>query len=736
MEALKLAGRDAGRVSRLFWLWAAVVAASHSAAAPESREFDDDWTQSRLFATAIQQARARIDPLLDARPEVPVPKDPGGGYTHERHKANGILIAEAGALYRWTGESAYADFAGRLLDDYAAMYPELGAHPERKEQSPGRLFWQTLNESVWLAYVIQGYDAIRDALDGDDRHRIETQLLRPMARFLSLESPEVLDKIHNHGTWAVAAVGVTGYVLDDEMLVDLALMGTARDGKTGFFAQLRQLFSPDGYYLEGPYYQRYALMPFVLFARAIEVNEPGRRIFEYREGILVKAIRTTVDLSYAGMFFPVNDAIRDKGLDTVELDHAIAAAYGIARDPSYLSLIEDASNLALTTDGLRLALAKEAGLETPFPFASRHLRDGPAGDRGALTILRAGKGPHHSALVFKATSHGMGHGHFDRLHWMFYDNGAEIVADYGAARFLNVPQKAGGRYLPENTTWAKQTAAHNTLLVDGASQFGGDPELADLTWPSDHFYRAGEGVQIVSAREDAAYPGAAIRRTMLLIEWPGLEYPLVVDLLKARSKEARRFDLPLYFKGDLIEAQPKFAASPSLRPMGSKNGYQHLWRLGGTGVSAHDRAAVTWLRDGRFYTYSVMANADLDVMSTRVGATDPDFNLRPEPGLLFRAGGVRDLDIVAVLEPHGEYSGAREYTIRSESQIAGIERFGAGDMDLVSIRTRDEAQLVVALSYDVRPDQRHEIRTTTGTYEWRGFHRVFGDPQMDMEEEY
>ena len=623
-----------------------------------------------------------------------------------------------------------------MLLEYAGMYPGLDLHPERQEQSPGRLFWQSLNESVWLVYAIQGYDAILDTLDVADRNVIEAQLLRPMARFLSLESPEIFDRIHNHGTWATAAVGMTGYVLDDERLVHLALMGIKGDGEAGFLAQLRQLFSPDGYYLEGPYYQRYALMPFVVFARAIARNEPGRGIFDYRDGILVKAIRTTVDLSYAGRFFPINDAIRDKGLDTVELDYGIAVAYAVTGDTSFLSLIDDGSNLVLTTDGLRLALAKEAGLEAPFPFVSRHLRDGPTGEQGALTILRAGAGPRHSALVFKATSHGMGHGHFDRLHWMFYDNGTEIVADYGAARFLNVPQKAGGRYLPENTTWAKQTAAHNTLVVDGVSQFGGDPELADLTWPSDHFYRAGEGVQIVSARDDAAYPGAAIRRTMLLIDWPGLEYPLVVDLLKARSIQARRFDLPLYFKGDLIEAQPKIAASPSLRPMGSENGYQHLWRLGGTRVSAHDRAAVTWLRDGRFYTYSVVANAALDVMSTRVGASDPDFNLRPEPGLLIRAEGVGDLDIVTVLEPHGEYSGAREYTIRSESQIAGIERFGTGGMDLVSIRTRDDAQLVVALSYDRRPDQRHEIQTSSGTYEWRGFHRVSGDPQMDMEEEY
>ena len=694
--------------------------------ADEIRELKDQWQQSTLFLAAIERARSRIDGLVASPPEVPLPKDPGGGYSHERHKANGIVVAEAGALYQWTGDSAYADLVRQLLRAYAGMYPELGLHPERKEQSPGRLFWQSLNESVFLTYAIQGYDAIHDTLDAQDREHIETRLFRPMANFLSVESPQVFDRIHNHGTWATAAVGMTGYVLDDDDLVEMALMGTAKDGKAGFLAQLRQLFSPDGYYLEGPYYQRYALMPFVQFAKAIEHNEPEREIFEYRSGIVAKAIRTTVQLSYAGLFFPINDAIRDKGLDTVELDYAIAIAHGVTGDPGFLSLVDDPSNIVLTADGLRLALAREAGQATPFPFASRHFGDGPAGDQGALTILRAG-GALGPALVFKATSHGMGHGHFDRLHWMFYDNGAEIVADYGAARFLNVPQKAGGRYLPENKTWAKQTVAHNTLVVDAASQFGGDYKLADRSWPTGHYYRVEDGVQIVSAEEGAAYPGTSLRRTMMLIEWPELDHPFVVDLLKARSAEAHRLDLPLYFSGALIETQPEIDMKTTLQPLGEANGYQHLWRLGKVRGVADDRFAFTWLNNGRFYTYSVTANADLEVAYARVGATDPDFNLRPAPGLIFGAENVRNLDIVALLEPHGEYNGAREYTIRSESQVARLQRLEDDGKDLVIVETKDGATLLVALSYDPNPNAAHTIRTAAGEYRWSGYHRVFDD---------
>lgn len=70
----------------------------------------------------------------------------------------------------------------------------------------------------------------------------------------------------------------------------------------------------------------------------------------------------------------------------------------------------------------------------PFAFGSVLLRDGAQGDQGALAILRSG-GEDGQTLVMKNTSQGMGHGHFDKLNWLFYDNGQRVVTDYGAARF-------------------------------------------------------------------------------------------------------------------------------------------------------------------------------------------------------------------------------------------------------------------------------------------------------------
>ena len=135
------------------------------------------------FDKALRQAKRDADRYLETLPDVPVPKDAGGGYTHEQHKRNSVTIQNAGFLYQITGNKAYVNLARDTLMAYADMYPALGDHPQQKNQSPGKLFWQSLNEAVWLVTIIQGYDAIYDALSDAEKAEIEKNLLHPMVKF-------------------------------------------------------------------------------------------------------------------------------------------------------------------------------------------------------------------------------------------------------------------------------------------------------------------------------------------------------------------------------------------------------------------------------------------------------------------------------------------------------------------------------------------------------------------------
>ena len=694
---------------------------------PEDAEFiRQSRHESPAFSRQIEETKAGVDLYFKTEPDLPPPLDAGGGYSHEIHKKNGIAIHDAGIMFQLSGDEIYSRHAARLLLAYAEIYPALGSHPQSLGTKPGRLFWQNLNESVWLTYAIQGFNAIHETLSPAEFEKITEDLLRPMADFLSAGSPATFDSIHNHGTWAVAAVGMTGYALDDADYVHKALYGLDDDGESGFLRQIELLFSPDGYYSEGPYYQRYALMPFLLFARSIEANQPELKIFEYLEGILLRAIYACIDQSYAGLFFPLNDAIKNKGLDTIEMRHGVAMAYAQTGDPALLSIAAMQSSYVLNGDGFRLARGRDRGDALPFVYRSRLLRDGPQGNQGALAILRGGHTLSEQALILKATSQGMGHGHFDKLGLLFYDNGNEILTDYGAARFLNVEQKNGGRYLPENETWAKQTIAHNALVVDETSHFNSRLDLAELSHPELVFFDSTDKVQIASASMQDAYADTSFRRTVALVAGIAPDNPVMIDVLHASSSTDHQYDLPIHFNGHIIDTSHQFEiGAGTLRPLGNTNGYQHLWLRGKTEVPSGEKFVATWLTGNRFYTYIVQADQNMEILLTELGANDPSINLRREQALILRVRKASSAHFVSILEPHGEYNGAEEYTLNNTGNVDDIRLLNANDGDVLELQTRDGPRVFLALAHDSTAQKSHAVSLEGRTLSWYGNYAVF-----------
>jgi len=680
-----------------------------------------DASRYPLFAEEVARTRAMVDAAIKAGIDVPVPKDPGGGFTHEQHKRNYMALYGAGMLYRLTGDVKYAHFARDMLLQYAKLYPTLGPHPaSNRKQAAGRLFWQSLNDSVWLVYGIQGYDAIRDTLSQADRKNIDDNVFRRMATFLSTGRADVFNLIHNHATWACAGVGMTGYVLHDRNFVDMALKGTDKSGKSGFLRQIDLLFSPDGYYTEGPYYERYAIQPFVVFARAIDENEPDRHIFQYRDGVLLKAVDTTIQLTYDGHFFPLNDALADKSLRTAELYQAVAIGYAETHDPSLLSIAKWQGRVALSPDGLQVARDLAAGKAKPFPFKSALFRDGPDGEQGGIAVMRSDASDTAEVVVAKNTAMGMGHGHFDKLSWILYDDGHPIVTDYGAARFLNVESKEGGRYLEENETWAKQTVAHNTLVVDETSDFDANWRAGEKRAPTQIYFSGDQPTKVSTAEMAGAWPGVTFRRTLVQLPVAGAAHPLVVDLLRVHGDTPATYDLPLHYNGQIVDLgftlEPNLAERPVL---GKANGYQHIWVDGIAPLDAAN-ARMTWLTDGRFYTYRMLPPAGAKAILGESGANDPNFNLRREPMLIERVTGAKDATFVAVLEPHGAYDPSAETVIGDKSNIAALRHVRAGDADLVTITFVKGGSVTLAIADSADADAAHHASLDGRALDWKG----------------
>ncbi len=675
-----------------------------------------------LFDAAFSEAKAQVEHALVAPAGVPVPLD-ASGVTAQRHEKNGSDLQTAGFLFQITGDKRYAEFVKDLLKRYADLYPKLGKHPASKGITPGRLFWQPLNECVWLSRVSQAYDCIYDSLTPAERSRFEQNIFRPRVKFITEDCQREFDKIHNHGTWAVTAVGMIGYAMGDETMVRQALYGSKMDGKSGYLRQLDELFSPDGYYCEGPYYARYALIPFFLFANVIQNNQPELKIFERRDALLHKALNALLQQTYNGAYFSINDAMKEMTLGNAGTVFALDHTYSqYERDPALLSVARLQDHVSLDASGLAVARALAATQQTPaFPFASIEFTDGPQGSGGGLGILRSGADVNDSLALMKYTSFGMDHGHYDKLALLYYDQGHEILPDYGSARFVNIEQKYGGRYLKENDTFARQTIAHNTVTVDEHSDYLGKFATANTKHSDRQFFDAHDpDFQIMSATDTTAVPGVAMQRTIAMIRDARLEHPVVVDVFRLTSEQPHRYDYPFYFQGQFMDVNLKLTAHVNERhPLGDHDGYQHLW------VEAEGQAAgpvaFTWLSGGLYYTITTAADDSTKVLFTRIGANDPEFNLRNEPAFMLRQEGNSHVFATAI-EPHGHWDGMRESTSGGEPNIRAVQVLAStadGTVVRITGKKKLEWTLMIANSTSTSA-AKHSVNAGDETFTWEG----------------
>ncbi|MBL4630486.1 MAG: alginate lyase family protein [Paraglaciecola sp.] len=693
-----------------------------------------------LFDATVQNVKKEVDAEIALGIDTPIPKDFSGGYTHQRHKRNFQIAQKAGALYQILQDDKYAIYIRDMLFQYEAMYQDLPAHPQTRSYARGKLFWQCLNDSNWLVYMSQAYDAIYNTLSVKERERLENNLFRPFADFISIGNPQFYNRIHNHSTWGNAAVGMIALVMNDNELLQRALYGIKDDGlalglkdddggfikvagqKAGFLANMDEPFSPDGYFTEGPYYQRYAMYPFLIFGLAMNNVKPEMQVFSHKNNVLLKGVDALLNLTDAdGDFFPLNDSQKGMSYFTPETVTAVDIAYHYGdQDAQLLSIAENHGQVLLNEAGLSVAIGIRDGEAVPFVKKSINFTDGPDGKQGGVGVLRYGN--EDLSLVFKYSAQGSSHGHYDKLSYLLYNQGYEVLQDYGLVRFVNIQQKGGGNYLKENKTWAKQTIAHNTITQNQTSHFKGDYKIGSKHHPDLHLFDvSNKDVQVISAKEANAYPGTEMHRTVAMIKHKDFEKPFVLDIMKVTSNSKNQYDLPFYFMGQVIDMNFKYDSPSSLHALGDANGYQHLY-VEGKGKPSGKTTQFSWLGDGTYYTLTTATHLSDELLLTRLGAKDPEFNLRRDAAIMIRRKDTANTVFASIVEPHGHYNDVSEFSVNSNSNIAQLKVvYDDANYTAVSIKdVKGHASLFIYSNLDASTSKQHQLKIDDKLYKWTG----------------
>ena len=688
-----------------------------------------------LMGKSIEANRKELEAFMRLPLDVPGHGE-AGGYEHNRHKQNYTYMNLAGRLFLITQEEKYAQFVKDLLAIYAEKYLTFDFHVQKNTNPTGRLFHQILNEHCWLMFTSLAYSCVASVMTEEERTAVVERIFEPMLDMFTVKYAHDFDRIHNHGIWAVAAVGICGLAIGKPEYLEMSVYGQNRDDTGGFLAQISQLFAPSGYYMEGPYYHRYAIRPTCVFAEVVHRHMPEVDIYNYKDKVIGNTVQAMLATAYPNGEFPaLNDASRTMSITDMGVQVAVSVYskhYGL--DDNILGMAKIQNAVWMHPCGLELSQAYDKAIadrEIGIPFwPSVELNEGPTGNNGAQGFIRMqDKTGDVSQLVMNYGQHGMGHGNFDTLGITFFNRGQEVLREYGFCRWVNVEPKFGGRYLDENKSYARQTIAHNAVTIDEQCQNGFDVDRADSVHGLPHFFKV-EGTEIngMSAFANDHYPNTDMQRSVFMLNLDELEAPLLLDLYRIEGEGEHQYDYSHQYDGQIVRTNFDYQSFGELNTLGDDFGYQHLWKVASGKVQ--DMALVSWLQNSTYYTWlgtsiSAKQNGDNEVIFTRTGANDPSFNLRSEPAFILRSKGESTL-FASVLETHGYFNEEFEQSVNARGQVKDIRVVGYNAVGSIVEITTEKSLVTVMISNVLGADDQtpHQVEMNGKTYSWNGFYSL------------
>jgi hypothetical protein len=456
------------------------------------------------------------------------------------HGAYAQAVVDHGLVYQVTGDARQARKAREILLAYAANYLRYPLHDNRgKPGRGGHVASQSLTEASWLITFTQGADLVWMTLSEADCGAITEQVLRPALEQVIL--PSRLG-IHNIQCRLNSAIGLVGFLLGDAQLIARAI----EDPTVGFRQQIEKGVLADGMWTEGSsgyhFFTIAGLWPLAEAARHGGIDLDSAKFRSMFDGPLALAMPDLVLPNF-------NDSGPVPLQAQADLYELAFAHYGV---PAYAPL------LARSARRGQLALLYGA---TNLPAAS-HIPDLGSRNSSAsgYAVLQQGPATNPTWLCLKYGPHGGGHGHPDKNHFILYAQGQVVAPDGGTHAYGS----------PLHAAWDKATLAHNTLVVDQASQKPATGRC--LAFGSER------GVDFCVIDAGPIYPGVRFIRTAAM-----LTPSLVVFVDQVQADAPHTFDLAYHQMGTW-EKQGNPWTPPATA------GYKHLSDATSRTPPFHERA--------------------------------------------------------------------------------------------------------------------------------------------------
>ena len=390
--------------------------------------------------------------LFRSNPNIPS-QDYDGVVLGTIHDTWALGVVQLGLAYQLSQDTRYATKARQILLAYADLYPKLpkinrsrGRNP--KDTSFGKVHVQTLDEATWLINMVQGADLIWPLLTKRDQKLLQQQLFTPSAELIQSYYEPV--NIPNITCWENTAIGMVGLLTQNDRFIKSALTDSIRS----FTYQVNHNITPDGFWVErAPGYQFYTLQALITLGQAA-MNAgypvdmaPLKKMFDAP----LRLVNPELVLP------PFNDS---RPVHVLQQAYLYEWAYAHFHDPAYALIIKqpvrgkEASRGPFFLDWSLLYGAPTIPAILPHAIQSVNFPDAGYG------LLAKGGGRTGTQLYLKYSPYVGIHSHREQLSFVLMKGTELIAADPGVNNYGD----------PAQAIWYKTTAAHNTFLLDEATQ--------------------------------------------------------------------------------------------------------------------------------------------------------------------------------------------------------------------------------------------------------------------------
>ncbi|MEM8857185.1 MAG: heparinase II/III family protein [Chloroflexota bacterium] len=436
-----------------------------------------------------------------------------------RHREITDLARDAGFAYQVSGSEICREVVVSILEQYADFYSKFdGLSDAEPWMLKGHAFNQALTEGLWAVPLIQAYDCVADTLTAVQKGSICAKLWGPLQRVMEQAQDKLIAKRephHNYMAWINCCLGLMGFALQNQNLIDRAIKAPA-----GIKMHLETAILPDNMEFEvTPYYHNFVLLANLILAEAADANGFDIHNFVAPQGQSIVGMGLAVaslawpdgslpDISEGSYW---QDSIYDPELiqvyeildgqsDNDCFQHVLAAAYARENRPR--------TNWAALIFGALQPIGdwhvSEATPTNTFMASSGLAQWRTENKLAALATFGPYTGHHHQA---------------DRLSLVVWP----FSKDAGSPLYALAARKE----------WYPHSYAHNTIVVDGQTHANCGGEL--VSW---------DGHQLVMSMPDA-YPSIKLTRATKAKD------NKIFDVLTAEADDEHTFDWLFHVDGEI-----------------------------------------------------------------------------------------------------------------------------------------------------------------------------------------